>query len=60
MTKQRHAAGGAPEPRTQNLDGRIAELRRRQAILTNLIDSLSAYARYAGQESDLTSLESFH
>ena len=33
---------------------RIAHLRRRRTALTQLIDSLTAYAQYAGQESDLT------
>jgi hypothetical protein len=36
-----------------SLDERIARLRRRQTALTQLIDSLTAYAQYAGQESDL-------
>ena len=37
-------------------DERIAGLRRRRSALTHLIDSLTAYAQYAGQQSDLTYL----
>jgi hypothetical protein len=36
------------------LDERITHLRRQRTALTQLIDSLTAYAQYAGQESDLT------
>ena len=37
-----------------SLDESIARLRRRQIALTQLIDSFTAYAEYAGQESDVT------
>lgn len=37
-----------------SLDERIAHLRRRRTALTQLIDSLTAYAQYAGQEFGLT------
>ena len=45
-----------PEARelSPSLDERIARLRRRQIALTQLIDSFTAYAEFAGQESDLT------
>jgi hypothetical protein len=39
-----------------SLDERIARLRLRRSALTHLIDSLTAYAQYAGQQSDLTYL----
>ena len=54
MPKQKHDSPHTHK-RNQNLHGRIAHLRRRQTTLINLIDSLRAYARYAGQECDLTS-----
>ena len=37
-----------------SLDERIAGLRRHRTTLTQLIDSLTAYAQCAGQESGLT------
>jgi hypothetical protein len=42
------------QEQSPTLDERIAHLRRRRTALTQLIDSLTAYAQYAGQESDLT------
>src|ERR1039457_576810 len=39
-----------------SLDERIAGLRRHRSALTHLIDSLTAYAQYGGQQSDLTYL----
>jgi hypothetical protein len=40
--------------RSPSLDERIARLHRRRMALTQLMDLLTAYAHYAGQESDLT------
>jgi hypothetical protein len=37
-----------------SLDERIAQLRRRRTALTQLMDSLTAYAHCAGRESGLT------
>ena len=45
-----------PREHRQSLDELIAGLRRRRSALTHLIDSLSTYAQYAGQQSDLTYL----
>ena len=42
------------QEQSPGLDERIVHLRRRRTALTQLIDSLTAYAQYAGQESDLT------
>jgi hypothetical protein len=42
------------QEQSPGLDGRIARLRCRRTALVQLIDSLTAYAEYAGQESDLT------
>jgi len=47
----------APKPTPTpipSLNERIARLRRRRTALSQLIDSLTEYAQYAGQESDLT------
>lgn len=43
-----------------SLDERIAGLRRRRKTLTHLIDSLTAYAHDAGQQSDLTYVRHLH
>jgi hypothetical protein len=53
MPKQLCATYRAEE-HSPSLDERIARLRRRRTALMQLIESLNAYARYDGQESDLT------
>jgi hypothetical protein len=43
-----------------SLDERIAQLRRRRTVLTQLMDSLTAYTRCDGQESGLANVCHLH